>query len=91
MSSVLFQSFNNNGLSDLRRDITQSRNALAEVRKDISFLIQALEEKAPAVAEEFARLKAQDSTAAANAAATRQVQQNQPNVINPNFNTALRR
>ncbi len=69
MSSVLFQSFNNSGLSELRRDLNQLRSQINDARKDINLLTKALEEKSPEAAEEFMRLKANEAFAAQNAAA----------------------
>ena len=80
MSSVLFQSFNNTGGNALRNDISGIRNQLAETRKDISLLVKALEQKCPEAAEEFTRMKAQESLA--TTANTQN--QNRNNAVVPN-------
>jgi chromosome segregation ATPase len=56
---------NANGAFQLNRDLNSIRNQLSEARRDISFLVKALEAKAPEVLEEFTRLKTQDAEAAA--------------------------
>ena len=63
MSSVLYQSFNSNGVPGLRNELLTLRNQIADARKEISFLIKALNEKAPEVLEEFNKLKDQDTLA----------------------------
>ena len=63
MSSVLYQSFNSNGVPGLRNELSTLRNQIADARKDISFLVKAITEKAPEVLEEFNKLKDQDTLA----------------------------
>ena len=61
MSSVLYQSFNSNGVPALRNELSVLRNQIAEARKDISFLVKALELKSPDLFEEFNKLKNQET------------------------------
>ncbi len=56
----------------LNRDLNSIRNQLSEARKELSFLVKAIETKAPEVLEEFSRLKAQDAAAIATAQAQAQ-------------------
>ena len=60
MSSVLYQSFNSNGVPALRNELNVLRNQIADARKDISFLVKALEAISPELADEFKRVKDQD-------------------------------
>jgi histone deacetylase complex regulatory component SIN3 len=67
MSSVLYQSLNNNGSNMIRSELNSLRNQLSESKKEMSFLVKALEEKAPEVLEEYKKLKAQDAQNVAQA------------------------
>ena len=76
MSSVLFQSINNNGLSGIRGELNRLTRELTEARKDIATLLKALESKSPEVAEEFIRLKANEAFVAQQVATGQQNKNN---------------
>ncbi len=72
MSSVLFQSINNNGLSGIRGELNRLTREVTEARKDIAVLLKALEAKSPEAAEEFVRLKANEAFVAQQVTAGQQ-------------------